>query len=128
MGGLKRDFTQKDRPGAAEADAMTFARSRAGNGGTNSTVLGKRPAEGAEEAEQQDEEVGSPDWPDSPPSTRNVDGERGRDRAPSRSPGLSPELQAVDDEADAPQAEVWRDPLDEDEDDAPTAKRARTET
>ena len=70
----------------------------------------------------------SPDWPQEDDDVadgaeQDQDLSRGRARAPSRSPGVSPEHQL--DEQEIP-AEVWRDPLDEEEEE-PSSKRARLE-
>lgn len=83
----------------------------------------------------------SPDWPDEEDQEDSFDppvdtSSYGRGRAPSRSPGLGPELQAVQtndsvqrDEESSDRA--WKDPLDDDEDgendedDEPALKRAK---
>jgi hypothetical protein len=106
---------------------------------------GKQRAEASLEEEGEAEETrGSPDWPDEDieddeDAAREMAMEEmipsRRGRAPSRSPGLSPELQPIREGAPGDAGgSAWRDPLDEDDDDdneagededEPASKRAK---
>lgn len=77
--------------------------------------------------------LGSPDWPDEdeeeePSAPVSV----GRERVPSRSPGISPAPGLLDAAGEGRRVATWKDPLDDDEEEdhddteeGPAAKRAR---
>ncbi|KAK8844150.1 hypothetical protein IAR55_006944 [Kwoniella newhampshirensis] len=122
VGGLRREERAAGNPSAV-SEKERRAVGSAGNKGDETAEA---------EAENENGPIGSPDWPeeaeeeelnDADESTRSV-----RGREPSRSPGVSPELGAVNAEGLGP--EIWQDPLDGDgdeDDDGPATKRARVE-
>jgi DNA excision repair protein ERCC-1 len=67
--------------------------------------------------------IGSPEWPseeDDVDPAEEESGEpeavsRGRERVPSRSPGISPELRSVGAASGPEEAGAWRDPLEDDD-------------
>ena len=113
MGGLKRE-------GADEAPTPV--------------ILNDTPVTASNDGpgEQAPEPVGSPDWPDEPAEDEGPPSPPasffGRERVPSRSPGISPEPGILDTEEEGKRVEAWKDPLDEndvEEEEAPATKRPR---
>ncbi|WVQ93045.1 hypothetical protein IAU59_000109 [Kwoniella sp. CBS 9459] len=147
VGGLRRSerdigeprvVSEKERRavGVANPSKGVDDPTETGNGNGNSLSEGGVGVGDAEEQEERGGDVGSPDWPsdgedDPAGSSEPISlGERPRESAPSRSPGLSPELRGSEVE-DLPDPDVWQDPLDQDDEeedvntDGPAMKRAR---
>jgi len=123
VGGLKREDGTV-RPASdltASKGVSTTERVNAQAGSSN----GNGPANVPGEQEVESEPVGSPDWPSDVEVEDDEDEDerpvaRGREKVPSRSASPGPETNG--------DAEVWRDPLEDDEDEetaAPASKRRR---
>ena len=98
---------------------------------SQTTASSKSPSKSTEMTGQAEREE-SPDWPEDVDDEEDDDDvlpvppDPPRGRAPSRSPGLSPELRHMED--DETVGAAWQDPLDDEEEDGdePVSKRART--